>query len=114
MENSLSDNPLKEESAKITTIRNELPVVLKYAYFNAGTNGPLPRRTHQALMVYATDELEEGRIRFESFMRLMDEKIATRQQVATLLGCSVDEVALTHNTTEGMNIALMGLNWQPG
>lgn len=114
MEISLSDNPLKEESAKIAAIRSELPAALNYTYLNAGTNGPLPRRTHEAIMAYATNELEQGRIRFESFMQLLDEKKNSRQQVAHLLGCELNEVALTHNTTEGMNIALMGLNWQPG
>jgi L-cysteine/cystine lyase len=34
--------------------------------------------------------------------------------MATILGCDPAEIALTHNTTEGMNIALMGLDWQKG
>src|SRR5262249_43116750 len=37
-----------------------------------------------------------------------------REAVAALLSCDPAEVALTHNTTEGMNIALMGLDWRPG
>src|SRR5260370_32534085 len=40
----------------------------------------------------------------------MDE---SRAVFASMLGCSADEVALTHNTTEGMNIAPMGIDWQP-
>ncbi len=31
-----------------------------------------------------------------------------------ILRCDASEVALTHNTTEGVNIALMGIDWRPG
>jgi len=31
-----------------------------------------------------------------------------------LLGATADEIAITHHTTERMNIAIWGPNWQPG
>ena len=34
--------------------------------------------------------------------------------MAAMLGCTPEEIALTHNTTEGMNFATLGVNWQPG
>ena len=37
-----------------------------------------------------------------------------RERFARLLGAAPDEVALTHHTTEGMNIAVWGLPWQAG
>jgi L-cysteine/cystine lyase len=105
---------LAPDQTKVASIREELPAVNKFAYFNTGTNGPLPRRTHEAMYNYARTELEEGRIRLDTFAQITEEKLALRHSIADLLGCDWSEVALTHNTTEGMNIAIMGLNWQAG
>ncbi len=38
----------------------------------------------------------------------------TRQAIATELGVTARSIALTENVTAGCNIALWGLNWQPG
>ncbi len=38
----------------------------------------------------------------------------TRQAIASELGVSAETIALTENVTAGCNIALWGLNWQPG
>jgi L-cysteine/cystine lyase len=102
------------DRAKIAAIRDELPAVRKYIYLNTGTNGPLPRRSHEAMEACAMDELLEGRIGPEAFARTQAIFAGTRAAVAALLGCDPDEIALTHNTTEGLNIALMGLDWQRG
>ncbi len=104
----------QSETEKIAAIRNELPVTARYLYFNAGTNGPLPRRSHDALVASSALELDEGRISHTAFTRLFQNLDDTRSSVATLLQCDPAEIALTHNTTEGMNIAIMGLRWQQG
>ena len=103
-----------DDREKVQAIRDELPAVHERIYFNAGTNGPLPRRSHDALVKYAQVELEEGRIGPPVWQRMFDTRTETRAAIADLLGCQPDEIALTHNTTEGMNIALMGLDWQKG
>src|SRR5258708_28564054 len=98
MEPSLSDEQ------KIQKIREDVPAVQAVAYFNAGTNGPVPRASHNAMREEAERELVEGRIAMEGFkpdLAAMDE---SRAVLANMLGCSADEVALTHNTTEGLHI----------
>jgi L-cysteine/cystine lyase len=99
---------------KVERIRAELPVTQRYRYFNAGTNGPLPQRTHDTLVANAQLELSEGRIGQVAFTRLLKNLNDTRSAAAKLLGCDAGEITLTRNTTEGMNIAVMGLNWQAG
>jgi L-cysteine/cystine lyase len=99
---------------KIARIRAELPVTQRFRYFNAGTNGPLPQRTHDTLVANAQLELNEGRIGQVGFTRLLQNLNDTRAAAAKLLGCDASEITLTRNTTEGMNIAVMGLNWQAG
>ncbi len=99
---------------KIEMIRAALPVVTRAVYLNTGTNGPLPRRAYDALLDYARVEFENGRIGQPAFDRLLGVLSETRDLVAELLGCAPEEIALTHNTTEGMNIALLGLDWRKG
>jgi L-cysteine/cystine lyase len=102
------------DHAKIARIRAELPVTQVYGYFNTGTNGPLPQRSHDALVASAQEELSRGRIRQAAFTNLLQNLSDTRTAVAQLLRCDASEIALTRNTTEGMNIAVMGLRWQAG
>lgn len=99
---------------KIEMIRAELPAVTREVYLNAGTNGPLPKRAMEAITNFAQAELETGRIGQASYDRASAVMNEARALVAELLACAVEEVALTHNTTEGMNIALMGLDWRAG
>jgi L-cysteine/cystine lyase len=101
-------------ASTIAAIRAEVPVTQTSVYLNTGTNGPLPRRSHDALVQAATHELEEGRIGPKHFPQLFETLHGATEAAAEVLGCSPEEVALTHNTTEGMNIALMGLDWQRG
>lgn len=103
-----------QDQSKIEMIRAEMPAVTRKVYLNTGTNGPLTKRAVAVLTEYARDELANGRIGqpvYERYLRVMNE---SRTLIAELLACSVDEVALTHNTTEGMNIALLGLDWREG
>lgn len=113
----MADNipqPTAADTDKIAAIREELPATRRAAYLNTGTNGPFPRRSHAALLEYAQIELEQGRVGPGAWERISATMDETRAAFASLLGCADDEVALTHNTTEGMNIALMGLDWGPG
>jgi len=100
---------------QLENIRKELPVTQNIAYLNTGTAGPLPRQTVQIIAEQAQRQLLEGRSNISFFLEegfpLLDD---LRARFARLLGASYDEIALTHHTTEGMNIATWGLNWQAG
>lgn len=109
-----STESTKSDDAKIAGIRAELPVTEREAYLNTGTNGPLPRVAFDAQMRQMRLELEEGRIGSPAFERLLGSLECARAPLANLLGCAQEELALTHNTTEGLNIALMGIDWKPG
>ncbi len=104
----------QHDEAKLDAIRAELPATQAFAYLNTGTNGPFPRRSYETLANYARAELETGRIGKQVFERLIQTRDETREALAAVLGCDAEDIALTHNTTEGVNIALMGLDWRPG
>lgn len=103
-----------ETSDKSAMIREEMPATLKYAYLNTGTYGPLPRASVEAMRAYQDDELNEGRIVRDNYVRGMETKERARAAVARVFGCSSSNVALTRHTTDGMNVGINGLNWQPG
>ena len=99
---------------EVQAVRAELPAVQTQAYLNTGTCGPLPDRSVRAATAEVQRELTDGRSSPKYFERLHDISAEAREHFADLLGCSIQEIALTHNTTEGMNIAVMGLDWRPG
>lgn len=43
-----------------------------------------------------------------------DNKKAAAKKLADLAGCSADELIITRNTTESLNMIISGFHWQPG
>jgi len=103
-----------QESDKVAAIRVAMPAVREYVYLNTGTFGPLPTLVQEAMQREAEREFLHGRITSESYERATDLKRRAREEVARLLGCRPDQIALTRHTTDGINLAVMGLDWQPG
>lgn len=98
----------------IDRIRQELPATTSHIYLNTGTFGPLPTRAVQAMQQRMQRDLQEGRMGTASFEEMTAIYEAARQGAAHLLNAYEDEIALTDNTGEGLNIVCYGLNWQPG
>jgi selenocysteine lyase/cysteine desulfurase len=44
----------------------------------------------------------------------VDDKLAVRQQLAALAGCSPAELVITRNTTEALDTVIAGHDWRPG
>lgn len=103
-----------EVDSKIAQIREDMPAVRRYAYLNTGTFGPLPKVTAEAMAAYQADELNEGRIVPTGYPRAGEVRASARAEVAQVFGCAPENIALTRHTTDGMNIAIYGLNWRPG
>jgi selenocysteine lyase/cysteine desulfurase len=98
----------------VERFRSEFPVFARRAYLNTGTDGPLPTRAVTPAAARLDRELQNGRSGAEHAASLgrMGEEL--RARLAGLIGASADEVALTHSTTEGINIVLSGLRLQEG
>ena len=97
----------------IARLRDEFAVLRRQAYLNAGSDGPVP----SAALIAARAELErqasEGRF-VAHFERRGELTTALRAAYAGLLGCEPADVALTTSTTEGISIAVAGLQLGPG
>ena len=93
--------------------RAEFPVLERAAYLNAGTNGPLARRTVEAMAVQERADLETGRgghAYFEQALSLRDE---VRAKLAAAVGVAAENLSLATSTTNGCNIVLAGLGLGP-
>jgi selenocysteine lyase/cysteine desulfurase len=97
----------------IARLRDEFAVLRRQAYLNAGSDGPVP----SAALIAARAELErqasDGRFTAH-FERRGQLATALRAAYAGLLGCEAADVALTTSTSEGISIAVAGLQLGPG
>lgn len=95
-------------------MRASMPVMRRYAYMNCGWSGPLSDAVVDAMRRRIELETWEGPVARTA----MDDKAATtarlRELTARMMNADVDEIALTGNTTEGVNIAVNGVGLKPG
>ena len=93
--------------------RAQFPVVERFAYLNAGTNGPLARGTVEAMVAQEQADLESGRGGAEYFERALALREQVREQLAAAVGVPVETLSLATSTTNGCNIVLAGLGLGP-
>jgi selenocysteine lyase/cysteine desulfurase len=98
----------------VDAVRSELPVLERLAYLNAGTNGPLPRRTVAAMRASLERDLEQGRSSGPYFEAMLERRDVLRAALARVMHAEPLDVALTTSTTEGCNVVLNGLRIGPG
>jgi selenocysteine lyase/cysteine desulfurase len=91
--------------------RGEMPVTAQWAYFDHAAVAPLPARTHQAIVAWAREALQDGDTVWPRWNRRVEE---CRALAARLIGADPSEIALAHSTTEGISLVAEGYPWQPG
>jgi L-cysteine/cystine lyase len=79
--------------------RAQFPVLERFAYLNAGTNGPLGRATVAAMAAQESADLEGGRGGPEYFERAGDLRTGARARLAGLVGVPQENLALASSTT---------------
>lgn len=95
-------------------IRQEMPATTAHIYLNTGTFGPLPACAIQAMQEHLQTEWRDGRLGAAGFESMANIYKDARSSVARLLNADADEISLTDNTGEGLNIISYGLNWHEG
>jgi L-cysteine/cystine lyase len=94
--------------------RAQFPVLERYAYLNAGTNGPLARATAEAVIEQTRRDLEHGRSGKRWFERILELREEARAGFAAVLDVDPLHVALTDSTSRGCSIVLSGLGLGAG
>ncbi|HET9116184.1 MAG TPA: aminotransferase class V-fold PLP-dependent enzyme [Gaiellaceae bacterium] len=93
--------------------RAQFPVLERYAYLNAGTNGPLPRAALEAVRARLDRDVAEGRSGRPYIDSILELRERVRVGVAAVLGTTPALVALTDSTTRGCQIVVAGLGLAP-
>ena len=97
----------------IDEARRQFPVLERFAYLNAGTNGPLARATVDAMVGQAQADLETGRGGAAYLERIVQLRERVRAKLAAAVGVPEENLSLSTSTTNGCNIVLAGLGLGP-
>jgi L-cysteine/cystine lyase len=99
----------------VDKVRAGIPALEQCIYLNSGTFGPLPSVVADEIRrAYGLVE-QWGTFAPRVFRELELEGLENaRQKVADLMHADPDEIAFTHNVTDGINIVLHGLDWSAG
>jgi isopenicillin-N epimerase len=89
-------------------LREEYMLSPGLLYLNHGSIGTIPRVVHEAHVRRLAECETNPHVHMWGDV-WVEALAATRSAVAGLMSCEVDEVALTHNTTEGFNVLAQGL-----
>ncbi len=106
--------PFLPDDEKLPAIREALPSTAAGIYLNTGTCGPLPRETARAMAELEGIELRTGRADIAYWKDSEERMNEARAAVAAVLGTEPRRIALTHATTEGMNVATWAIDWRAG
>ena len=93
-------------------VRDAYPVLNDVVYLNVGTYGIMPQGALAEFQSIQADFEARG---VASGPRSGKGTEDTRARIATLIGAAgPEEIAFTRNATDGINLVLAGLDWQPG
>jgi L-cysteine/cystine lyase len=93
---------------------HQFPALANKAYFNYGGQGPMPQAALDAILAAYQTIQSQGPFGLKTNEWVVREANLTRQTIGSELGVTADSIALTENVTMGCNIALWGIDWQPG
>lgn len=95
-------------------ILREFPTIANQSYFNTGGAGLIPTCVFNAAMEELRYELEKGRVNQGQRKRFQVHLEMVRHRLSSLIHAKPSELAITNNTTDGVNIILWGLHLAQG
>ncbi|MEO5888939.1 MAG: aminotransferase class V-fold PLP-dependent enzyme [Ferruginibacter sp.] len=103
---------LAREEAFWEGIRKGYRLKPEYINFENGYYCILPQETLENFITHVREANYQGAY----YMRTtqMDDKRAIAEKLANLAGCSKDELIITRNTTEALDMVIGGTHWQAG
>ena len=103
-----------DQAARWAWVRDHTPATKRYRYLNAGFSGARTTAVGDAMKRRIDLEEEYG----PTTKNVMDDRadLTKRLRVAAaqMMGADVDEIAITQNTTEGVNIGVNGVSLKSG
>jgi len=102
------------DETRLNVYRSQFPGLNNKAYFNYGAQGLMPQPALGAIAKSQAYIQEIGPYSDGRNHWVAKELHLTRKAIANELGVASEAITFTENTTTGCNIALWGLDWQPG
>ena len=99
---------------KLAAVRAALPCLAAAIQLNSGSVGPMPAEVAAAMAQLADYERDFGRAQVEYWHETAQRIDEARAGVAAVLGADLDEIALTHAVTDGMNVGTWAVDWRDG
>jgi len=112
IDESLFGNTSVNEESYWELVKDQFRFTKDLYYFNNASLGPSPIPVQQATKQYR--ELLDGFPSKYMWGEWKEDKEKTREGVADLFSVSPEEIALIHNTTEGMNLIARSFDLNPG
>src|SRR5215813_2258388 len=94
------------------TIQNSFSVTRGIVNLNNGGVSPSPRIVTEALVHYIWEQ--EDATAYTMWQILEPQSETIRTGLAELFGCDREEIAITRNASESLEILLMGMDFKPG
>jgi L-cysteine/cystine lyase len=102
------------DTDRLAAVRAALPALEAGIYLNTGSVGPLPAEVATAMAELADYELRTGRAHYSYYEDTLQRMAEARAGVAAVLTADAADIALTHSTTDGMNVGVWSIDWRPG
>ncbi len=94
--------------------RQQFPGLLNKTYFNFGGQGTMAKVALDTIIEAHKYIQKAGPFSIEVNDWIQKQVALARTAIANELGTTADRITLTENVTAGCNIALWGIDWQPG
>lgn len=91
--------------------REEMPITRRWVYLDHAAVAPLPQTTRYAIQGWLDEATEQGDPCWPGWCRQVQN---ARLLAARLIGAHAEEIALVHNTTEGISLVAEGFPWAAG
>lgn len=99
----------------VAQVRADMPALTGRVFLNAGSLCPTPTPIMESYFSSYRDWHAGGAGHPAHYEAMRDGvTMITKVKLARLLNCLPEEVTLTGNATEGVNIVAFGLDWKPG
>ena len=105
---SMPDSSTIPRQMNISEARKLFPGVEDQVYLNVSLNGLMPATSRDAVLAHLDLRVMGRAVKEE--LHAQAERV--RSQVAKLIGADGEEVAITKNVSEGLNIFAAGLDWK--
>ncbi len=97
-----------------SVVRSQFVLDPDIIYLNSGTEGSMPRIVLDQYHIYLKKWASSPSYYFAFDKVFQDWQTLNKQKVGSFIGASGNDICITDNTTEGLSMVIMGLNFKEG